>query len=449
MTPAHQSEFLVLGGGVSGLAAALRLSRAGRRVTVLEAEEEPGGLCRTLQWAGHRFDIGGHRFFTRDTEVDALVRELGGEELLEVARVSRILLDGRFLPMPPRILSTMRVVPTVGLATAAHALGRLPPRRGPEPPPTDLEDYLLRRFGRALYELIFEGYTAKVWGLHPREMSADWGAARIEGLSLASLARRAVGFRGRGPRDAGSFLYPRLGYGHIARRMAEAVQEAGGEIVTGARVESAGRVEAGGWELRAGERRWRGGQLLSTAPIADLAELLRPALEDDALAAARALRYRSVVLVVLRVRGEQPVSPDTWLYFPDPGTPFCRMHEPPNWSPALSPPGERSLVLEYFCARGDALWRQPDEQLAEGAVARLDQLGLLPRGRVVDHLVLRFPRAYPVYDLDYLRPLQRVQGALSRLPGLHTAGRAGSFLYLASDESVRQGLDAARALLVG
>lgn len=448
---ARPHDTLVIGAGPTGLAAAWRLARAGHDVVVVDAGPEPGGLCRTLTWGDLRFDIGGHRFHTSFPDVEAMVLEVAGDELLEVARKSRIHLGGqRFLGFPPTVGDTLAKVPGVGIRAGLHAAWSAFAGVDPEPP-GDLREYLRRQFGDALYGLVFEEYTARVWGLRPEQISPDWGAARVGGLSLSGLLRQALGVGRSGARSVETFRYPADGYGRIFLRQAEDIEQRGGQVRCGHRVVGIETPDAGPVIVRCstpdGGVVLHARRVLSTMPLAPMAQLLDPPLSPDARGATDALRYRALALVVLDLDGDDPISDDTWLYFPHASTPFCRLHEPTNWSQALAPPGRSHVVVEYFCDVGDDLWQAPDDALSAQVVDGLAAAGLLEPARVRAHQVLRFARAYPIYDGAYADTLARVEEELDARPGLLRAGRSGAFLYLSSDECMRHGLVAAERIL--
>lgn len=441
---------LILGAGPTGLAAGLSLARQGCAVELVEAEEDPGGLCRTLSWDDLRFDIGGHRFSTRYPDVERLVREVAGDDLEPVRGGSRIHTRGGFLEMPPGPASLGHLGLAAGATTGLHALVNAVVGVDPSPPP-HLEAYFRHHFGDALYRRVFADYTRKAWGLDAREMAAEWGAARVGQLSLGRLLRQGLEQGGRGPLDGETFLYPKHGYGGIFRKMARGIEQAGGRVHLGCPVTKIDAPEAGPVrvEARGGERCWEAPRVLATLPLPRLLSLLRPALSDPAASAARDLPYRALILAVLDVEGQEPISPDLWLYFPDPEVPFCRLHEPANWSRALAVPEHRAVVVEYLCASSDSTWNQDDEALLSHTTQVLDDLGLLSRGRVRQGRVLRFADAYPVYSRSYRQALDGVDALLDRREGLFRAGRSGAFLYLSSDESLRQGLWVASRLAIG
>jgi protoporphyrinogen oxidase len=437
---------LVAGGGPAGLTAALALARAGRPVLLVEREAEVGGLARTVERDGYRFDLGGHRFFTRVPEVRALWDELLGGDMLLRQRRSRILFHGRTFDYPITAGSAFR---GLGVAESARILAsylsaRLHPRR----PEDTLADWLTNRFGARLFETFFRPYTEKVWGQPCETIGAQWAAQRIKGLSLraalADMLRRGSG----GQRTlVTEFHYPRLGPGMLWDRMRAGILAAGGEVRVGqglAAVHHAGgavsEVELDG---PGGRSRLPVSHLISTVPLRDLGALLRPALPDEVTAAAGALRYRDFLVVALVLEGPDPF-PDTWLYLHDPEIRAGRVQNFRAWSPELVPvAGHTCLGMEYFCTAGDALWTLPDARLVEVALEDLERLRLGRRGRLVAGHVVRVREAYPVYDGPYLSRLAVLRRGLASLGNLQVAGRNGMHRYNNMDHSMLTGLRAA------
>jgi protoporphyrinogen oxidase len=445
-------ETLILGGGLSGLAAGWALTQAGRRVQVLEGEDQVGGLARTVARDGFRFDLGGHRFFTQDARVDEFVRELLGDELVAVPRASRIYLRGKWIEYPLRPLGALaglgpgrsaRVL--LGYA-AASAVRRLRPA-----PLLSLEDWVVAHFGRPLFELYFRDYSEKVWGIGCRDISAEWMAQRVQGLSLGSAIRHAFLKRGTAlPTLVDRFLYPRLGIGSIAERLRAGIERVN-PIATGTRVV---RMRHDGRRIESVSAR-RGGRLqelhgetfLSTIPLTQVIQALTPSAPVEVRAAAARLRYRDLVIVAVMLARERATN-QTWIYFPGKDIPFGRLHEPTNWSAAMAPPGSTLLVTERFCFRGDATWNATDSELIETTLHHLEQLGFARQCEELGGMVVRIPAAYPLFEVGYQERSQILCDYLDRFDNLQVAGRGGLFRYYNMDQAISSGLAAAEALLV-
>jgi protoporphyrinogen oxidase len=445
---------LVLGGGLAGLAAAHTLATAGREVLVLEAGDTVGGLSHTEVWGDFRFDLGGHRFFTHDGEVAALVQGLLGDELIDVPRSSKILLRGHYVEYPLRPVNALAAL---GTATSARVVAdwlveqiRTFAGRRPD---ISLEDWVVRRFGRTLFAIYFKEYSEKVWGLPCDRISVGWVSRRIEGLSLGRALRDA--FTREHRRSIASlvdrFAYPRLGIGRLPERVAESLVPRGRVLcqarVTGVRHEG-GLVRAVTAATPDGELSFVAGAVVSTLPLPSLARMLDPAPAPDVLRAADSLGFRDLVLAA--VAADRPsVTDQSWIYLPDRTVPFGRLHEPKNWSRAMAPP-ERSLVVaEYFCSRGDEIWCSPDERIAYLTTEGLERLGLLRGQEVAGTRILRVPAAYPLFEVGYERHAAAIREGLAGIGNLLLAGRSGCFAYQNMDHAIRSGIDAARALPIG
>ena len=439
---------VVIGAGPAGLSAALELVRRGRRPLVLEASRTVGGIARTECWRGHRFDIGGHRFYTSDPEIEALWRRVLGPDLLRVRRRSRIASNGRFFSYPLEPLDALRsngILESCRMA-ASYLLAQLRPRR----PAATFEDWVVQRFGRRLYETFFKSYTEKVWGLPCSAIRADWAAQRIRSLSLATAASHAL--FGNHDRDSliGEFLYPRLGPGMMWERVRDLVVDGGGEVRLRAPVvavnAAGGSVSGVVVDGRHGSERVACREVISSMPVSELVAALRPEPPAAVRAAAAGLRYRGMLVVGLIVARAELFA-DQWIYVHDPELRVGRIQNFKSWSAEMcADPATTNLGLEYFCDAGDELWSRTDDDLVSLATAELACLGLAEPADVLAGVVFRQARAYPVYDDGYDRRLDTIWEHLDGLRGLQSVGRNGRHRYNNQDHSMLTGILAARNL---
>ena len=432
----------VLGAGPAGLTAGYVLARDAQPVVVCEADTQVGGLARTVERDGYRFDLGGHRFFTKSAEVQELWHAVLGDELLLRARLSRIFWRGRFIDYPLRLADVMRKVGPVELARCAASYLGAAARPRLRPAET-FEQWVCQRFGRRLYELFFAAYTEKVWGVPGSEIRAEWAAQRIRTLSFARVVRAAVlGDGGDVHSLIEQFHYPRLGPGQMWEAMAAEIVGAGGELRLGARVT---RIElAGGRVLavHAGGERIEVEHAISSLPLRDVVAIADPPPPADVRDAARGLRYRDFLTVALVVRGED-LFPDNWIYVHDPDVRVGRIQNFRAWSEAMVPDPTRTCVgLEYFCFEGDELWNAADGELVARATRELEQIGLAPATRVEAGHVVRVPKAYPIYDEHYDERVRIVREWLGEIANLQQIGRNGLHRYNNSDHSMLTALRA-------
>ena len=455
----HRSELLIVGAGPAGLTAACEAQRAGFDVTVLERDPVyVGGISRTVRHGGYRFDIGGHRFFSKSSEITRWWKERLPDDFIQVKRMSRIFYRRKYFDYPLKpwnALSNLGVW-TSAVCVASYAWARLFPRR----PEKSFEDWVSNRFGRKLFSIFFKTYTEKVWGIPTNELSADWAAQRIKGLSLSTAILNA--FRGKGGAEEGAviktlidtFDYPRLGPGQMWEKAAADVRAGGGRVEMGWRVDKiahgAGRVLAAEAVDTAGaRRRFEAEQFIVSMPLQETVLACDPPLAPEVVAAARGLHYRDFLTVALVVEGENPF-PDNWIYIHDPHVRLGRIQNFKNWSAALiGREGTTCLGLEYFCFAGDGLWSQPDAELVALGKRELVQLGLVRAEQVVDGAVVRLEKAYPVYDSGYQERIDIVRRGLAPLANLQVVGRNGMHKYNNQDHSMMTALLAVRNLQGG
>jgi protoporphyrinogen oxidase len=447
---ANGQQVVVIGAGPAGLTAAHTLVGAGRQVLVLERNQEAGGLARTLEHKGYLFDVGGHRFFTREPEIQRLWEEWMGGELTRVERLSRILYRDRFYHYPLRPIEALR---NMGLRESAWVLASyLRKQLFPVPENGSFERWMINRFGPRLFIMFFKAYTEKVWGIPCSEIRAEWAAQRIRGLTLWQALAGAL-FPALRPHRTliRSFQYPARGPGQLWERVADLVTTEGATIKRGESVvalrRSARRLEAVETEHASGRSIHSGTDFLSTQPLGELILALRPAAPDDVQSAARALRHRAFICVALILR-RRDVFPDNWIYVHSPEARVARIQNFKNWSAAMVPDAETTgLGLEYFCDVGDALWTLSDAELVSLAKRDLELLDMATPDQVAEGVVVRQTHAYPVYDRSYGPQLARLRDYLSEIENLHVAGRNGLHRYDNQDHAMLSGLLAARNLL--
>jgi protoporphyrinogen oxidase len=448
----YRGESIVLGGGLAGLSAAYSLTRSGRKAVVLEADSTVGGLSKTVRMGRFRFDIGGHRFYTKDKEVDALVRRLMDGELLTVHRKSTIFMRGKFFDYP---LKPANALFGLGFGTVLKILldyiavrikglvgnGRC----------DSLEDWVVGRFGRTLFNIYFKEYSEKVWGIGCDRISQRWVARRIQGLSLVTVIKNAFfRFSGVGiPTLADTFLYPELGIGRISERFREEICSSNSLFTdTGVtRLEHDGRRICA-INVKNCKKSFivEGGEYISTIPLTAVVGMLDPRPPEPVVRAAESLGFRDIVIVAVSV-DRTNVTDQSWVYIPEKKYSFGRLHEPKCWSTKMAPPGKTIVVVEFFCFKGDEIWNRTDGELSETTVSGLEELGFLQRPEVIDTMVLRVPKAYPLFELGYEEHCESIYEYLKGFENLHIAGRSGTFQYQNMDHAIASGLEAAESLM--
>ncbi len=455
---ADDQSTLIMGAGPGGLCSAYLLSKAGVPATVVERAPFVGGLARTIkrdtEYGEFKFDIGGHRWFTKIDELNELFREVIAEELLWVNRVSRIYFDGKYVDYPLKISNALKAVGPVKSAQAMADYARTRAMHKAKPVEiVSMEDAYIDQFGPTLYELFFKRYSEKVWGLPCDQMSGDWVVQRSKGMSLVTAVKDAVvPSKGKVVSLIDEFMYPRYGFGRLSERMAEGIERMGNEVRLGAGVtkvhREGNRVTGVTVETESGPELTTATNYISSIPLTVLAKIIEPAAPPEVLAAADSLTFRNIVTVNIMLKRRQ-VTPDTWLYVHDRNILFGRFHEPKNWSPDMVP-GEdfTSLVVEYFCSPGDSIWNMTEEEFVKQTVDHLaDDLSFIDRSEVIDGFIVRAPRAYPSYVIGYEEPLKLIKDFIDTLENLQIIGRYGTFRYNNTDHSIETGLLAAKNIL--
>jgi protoporphyrinogen oxidase len=433
---------VVIGAGPAGLTAAYLLATAGAPVEVYEADDVVGGISRTVERDGWRFDIGGHRFFTKVGQVEALWHEiLPDEDFLRRPRMSRIYYRGKLFDYPLRALNALR---GLGLFEALRCVGSyLWARVRPPADQSHFEGWVTARFGKRLYSIFFKTYTEKVWGLPATSIQADWAAQRIKNLSLSKAILNALSPR-RKQTDVTSlieeFEYPKYGPGMMWERCTEKVEKLGGTVALRTRVVEIERGDAGAVSVSVsddeGVRTVSAEHVISSMPLSQLVRAMRPEAPVEVIAAADRLRYRDFLTVALVVP-EQFSFPDNWIYIHSPEVQVGRIQNFGSWSPYLVKDGRTCLGLEYFVNEGDTLWESTDEELIALGVRELKSLGLVRNGSVESGYVVRMPKAYPVYDEDYQAAVEVLRTWLEEaVPNVYPVGRNGMHRYNNQDHSM-------------
>ena len=439
---------VIIGAGPAGLTAAYQLSKRGHRATILEADDIVGGISRTVERDGWRFDIGGHRFFTKVREVDDLWFEiLGADEFLQRPRMSRILYRGKLFDYPIKPLNALRNLGPVEAVRCVGSYGWAKVR--PPKDTSNLEGFYVSQFGWRLYEHFFRRYNEKVWGVPTREMSADFGAQRSKGMSLMTAitdgmtpkwvkARRSKGEQVTSLIE--SFNYPKYGPGQMWEKCAEIVTDAGCELIFDTKVVGVSHRDGAAYEITAVhdgvEHAYPCDSVISSMPFRSLIRAMDPPVPADVRAAAEGLTYRDFMTVALVVPQEYSF-PDNWIYIHDPSVKVGRIQNFGSWSPYLVKEGRTCLGLEFFVNEGDDMWTKSDEDLIAQAKRELEHLGLADITKVEAGYVVRMPKAYPVYDEHYQDNVSVLRAWITEhAPNVMPTGRNGMHKYNNQDHSM-------------
>jgi len=500
---------IIIGAGPAGLTAAIELQRRSAiKPIVIEASQQAGGISRTVRYKGNRMDIGGHRFFSKSDRVmrwwlEMMPVEAGANEggqlryqnqqrdipeatdahnpqtedlvMLVRQRKSRIYYLRRFFDYPISLKAAtfinMGLVRTVRCGVSYMRSALLPKREE-----HTLEDFIINRFGRQLYRMIFESYTEKVWGVPCREISAEWGAQRIKGLSLLSVVAHFLR-KSFSPRKTGDiaqkktetsliekFLYPKFGPGQLWEHAADVVRKDGGEIHFGIQIDKirveGNRVVSVEGVNEAGERAaFAGNYFFSTMPVRDLIRAISAQAPEKVPAevteVSEGLMYRDFITVGLLASKlavtEKDGSPlkDNWIYIQEPDVVVGRVQIFNNWSPWLVGGEDKVWIgLEYFCNDTDPLWKLSDEEMAKLAIAEIAKIGILKAEDVEDAHVVHVPKTYPAYFGSYDR-FDVIRSYIDRLENLFLVGRNGMHKYNNQDHSMLTAMTAVDNIVNG
>ena len=430
----NDEHVVILGAGPAGLATGHELSASGVQVSVLDRNDFVGGLCNTNVHKGYKFDLGGHRWFTKNEDLNTWFRRLMGDEIVWVERISRIYYDGGYYSYP---ISIVNVIKNAGLFTIMHAgvtyLLSAVQYSIFNKSIDNMKDAYVAQFGGKLYDMFFRRYSEKVWGLPCEKLSSDWVSQRSAGLSIWTVIQESL-LQTKSDNESliEEFMYPRDGYVRIPERMAEDILEQGkaNEILLESTVTRINYRGPNDFEViykkdNGEEQSINASKVVSTIPLGVLPRIMHnPSCSQEVIDAAKGLSFRALITVNVILKKER-VSIDTWLYVQDEDILFGRLHEPKNWSPAMVPDqSTTSLVLECFCTKDDHIWEMTDEEVGQRCVEDLEKkLGFIKASEVIDFSCVRSLQAYPVYDLDYADKIAVIHEFLGQFEGLHLVGR--------------------------
>ena len=443
---------IIIGSGPAGMGCAYTLAEEGRPFSLIDENTQVGGICRTVDFNGYLFDIGGHRFLTKSEKINNLWHKIMAQDLLKVKRSSRIYYRKRFFKYPLSFVDTLW---NLGIAESCLCfVDYLVAKIFSPADKNTFEGWIINNFGRRLYNIFFKTYTEKVWAIACRDLSSDWAKQRIKGLSLRVAVRNSFLKNKKNlPKTLSEeFFYPKRGPGEFYSRLQESCLTHGGKFSFNTRVV---KIRHDNKRILAvesdsdvtGDKIIETDYLFSSIPLPLLIRFLEPLPSEEIISAASQLKFRSLLTVNI-ILDKENVFPDQWLYVHSPEVRLGRIQNFKNWSPFMVPDTRKtSLGLEYFCSQGDGLWQTDDINLINFSLKELEKIGIVSRRYLIDAFVVRQPNAYPLYSMDYTSNIGIIRNYLSRFSNFQTMGRSGLFRYDNSDQALLTGIDAANNFL--
>ena len=440
---------MVFGAGVTGLSMAWKMTEAGLPVTVLEKQSFLGGTAGTFTHGEYKLDFGPHKIYTQLDHIHKELQDLLGEDMKPIPKKSRIYMLGKYFDYPFKMTALMMGINPV---LAAKAMASYAAAKFQKKDDTTYESYLVSRFGRTLYELVFKPYAEKVWG-DPSKLDGELARIRVVVPSLGELVKRMIiGDSNKKEISARNFYYPKNGCAELSYKMAERAQKAGCRIETTAlpsKVHVKGnRVTSVDYVQKGKTTSVNVSYLASTIYLNDLIPMMDPKPPQEVLTAAASLKYRSLILFFVVVEKER-LFQDNWIFFADKGVIFNRASEQKGFSESMIPKGKTVLCVEITCMEGDGKWSATTEQLYERVIADLEKVDLVKRGEVKEYFTLKWKNKYPMYDLHYKKNLATVLAYLDQFENLITNGRPGLLNYNNMDHCIDMGLTATEHIVKG
>ena len=444
-------EILIIGAGPAGLTAAWEAEKHGIKTLIIEGDKEIGGISRTVERNGWRFDIGGHRFFTKVDEVYQIWDEiLDEEDFLLRPRMSRIYYKNKFYDYPLKAsnaLLNLGIIEAVRCVLSYFYVRVFPPKNQ-----DNFEDWVAARFGWRLYNIFFKTYTEKVWGVDARKIGSDWASQRIKNLSLMKAILNAFQINKSGEIITtliDKFKYPKYGPGMMWETAYKKLEEKNHKILLSSKVVEINKEnDTYKVKIDSGEV-FEAKNILSSMPLAHLPKTIKPIPNNNVLESGQNLKFRDFLSVAL-VIDEKDAFPDNWIYIHDPGVKVGRVQNYGSWSPYLVKEGKTCLGLEYFVNIGDELWSMEDEKLIDLGIKELEKLSLIKTNSTLEGYVVRMPKAYPVYDLDYSKNIDTIEKWLSNNhKNIYPIGRNGMHRYNNQDHSMMTAVLSVRNIILG
>lgn len=443
-------EIIIIGAGPAGLTAAWEAEKHGIKTLIIEGDKVVGGISRTVERNGWKFDIGGHRFFTKVDEVYDIWNEiLDEEEFLNRPRMSRIYYNKKFFDYP---LKASNALINLGFFEAIRCvLSYLYVRINPPKDQNNFENWVAARFGWRLYNIFFKTYTEKVWGIDAKEIGADWAAQRIKNLSLLKAILDSLKLNKSGEIITtliNEFKYPKFGPGMMWETAAKKLIEKNHQIHFEEKVKEIVKCDGFYKVITESKKEYFGKNVISSMPLASLPTTISPSPSEIVLRSGEQLTFRDFLSVALVV-DEKHAFPDNWIYIHEPEVKVGRVQNYGSWSPYMVKEGRTCLGLEYFVDIGDELWNMENEDLISLATKELQELSLISKGSVLEGYVVRMPKAYPVYDLNYSKNIDNIATWLNeKHEKIYPVGRNGMHRYNNQDHSMMTAVKSVRNIIL-